>query len=75
MNYMVEPKVTNKQYCCEDFKKAIDGVITNTEEGEYDRKITQLDGWYIRGRPYDSWWGHFGRYKKFNNCPWCGKKL
>ena len=50
-------------------------VLTNKEEDENTQKISQLDGWYIMGRPYDSWYGYFGRGKKFNFCPWCGKDL
>ena len=62
-------------FCCPDFKEASEGLLTNTKEGEYDQKVEQLDGWYIMGRPYDSWYGHFGRGERFDFCPWCGARL
>jgi hypothetical protein len=63
-------------FCCEDFVKASEGLLTHDEEDENSwSKHTPLDGWYIRGRPYDSWGGYFGKGKKFNYCPWCGKSL
>jgi hypothetical protein len=61
------------KFCCEDFKIATEKVLTDTAEDENTQKVTKLDGWYIYGAPYDSWYGHFGKYKKFKFCPWCGK--
>jgi len=63
------------KFCCNDFEIATEKVLTDTEENENTQKVTKLDGWYIYGRPYDSWYGYFGKYKKFNFCPWCGKDL
>ena len=65
-----------EQFCCGDFNEAVQSdVLTKTEEDENNHTTSYLDGWYIRGRPYDSWYGHFGKFKRFNHCPFCGAKL